>query len=151
MSWKNKLIQTLTPKNTEEIKPNLFIQKYGDTLMTRLDKISKGHIKEVKWEKYRKITPACWNNKINWTVVILGANPIKSTLVFLFILFMAWSYVHDLNSTRDNVINIATNFTERTIYCNNYFDINNPISKLCNLGYDKVNQTINLSLVGIIK
>lgn len=69
------LIEILTPKDTEEVKPGLFIQKKGNS--------------------YRQITPAAWNGKINWKVAILGPNFIRNFIWFAIIMFIAWSYVHD--------------------------------------------------------
>jgi hypothetical protein len=98
MELKKKLISFLTPKNTEEVKPNLFIQKIRG--------VKEGNSPE---DKYRQITPVAWDGKIiNWTAFWLGANPVKSTLVFLLIIFMAWAYVHDM-SARDS-------FYEKIIY-----------------------------------
>lgn len=71
-SW---IIRTLTPKNTEEVKPGLFIQK-----------VNNG---------YRMIAPAAWNGQINWRNFILGLNWKSSLVFFLIIMFMVWSYQHD--------------------------------------------------------
>jgi hypothetical protein len=69
------IAKILTPKDTEEIKQGLFIQK-----------TSKG---------YRQITPAAWNGIVNWKVVIFGSNSLKNFLFFCLLMFLAWSYQHD--------------------------------------------------------
>lgn len=121
MSWKDYLVKILTPKNTEEIKPNLFIQTYNnpDSLMSRLDKTIRGHQKEIRYPKYRNITPAVLNNKLRWIIVILGAHPIKSLAIFLFILFMAWSYKHDVLTLMTFRDQLFFNDTARSNFCNN--------------------------------
>ncbi len=71
------LIKSLTPKDTEEIKPGLFIQQ-----------TTKG---------YRQINPAAWDGKINWKNLLLGGNFLKSFIWFAIIMFIAWSYFHDVD------------------------------------------------------
>ena len=72
----NFFIRTLTPSDTEEVRPNLFVQKRGDN-------------------KYRVVYPSAWNGKINWTNLLLGANFGKNLVWFVIILFLAFSYRHD--------------------------------------------------------
>ena len=76
------IIKSLTPKDTEEIKPGLFIQKYRG--------------------KYRRIYPAAWNGKFNLKNFITGGpNFWKTTLFFIIILFLVWSYIQDTTSLRE--------------------------------------------------
>lgn len=129
--WK----RILTPKNTEEIKPNLFVQKIkGDSLMARLDKSVKGHNKEIVPEKYRVIYPACWNNKYNLKVLFLGAYPIKSLLVFALILFLAWSYTNDIKQINDMAVELHTNQTFYYEFCKKMINTNNTefyLNEIC--------------------
>ena len=74
-------IDSITPKDTEEIKPGLFIQK--------------------KLGKYRQISPAAWDGKINYKNFLLGANPIRNLFWFALLMFLAWSYFHDVAEYRD--------------------------------------------------
>ncbi len=73
--------KTLTPKDTEEIKPSLFIQK------TRTG--------------YRQIHPAAWDGKIVWKNLLFGGITFKNLIWFAIILFLAWSYFHDVNVYQD--------------------------------------------------
>lgn len=119
MSFKQKLVKILTPKNTDEVKPKLYVQTYNnpDSLIARLDKTVRGHQKEIRYPKYRQIYPAAWNNRVNWKITILGAKPIKSFFVFLLILFLAWSYWHDVSTSRNFQVQLITNATARGEFC----------------------------------
>ena len=144
MELKKYLIKILKPRETEEVKPNLFIQqtnRLNDSLIDRLDKTVKGHEKEIQYPKYRMIFPASWNNKLNIKNLILGGYPLKSTIIFLFILFMAWAYQHDINSQRDLVINLVSNSTLKNLYCSN-ISISDPLIKICN----NINLNLNFTL-----
>ena len=58
MEWKEKLIKILTPKNTEEIKPCLFIQKTkGDDLITKLAELESKITKGEQWLSKNNIKP----------------------------------------------------------------------------------------------
>jgi len=71
MNW----VERLTPENTEEIRPNLFIKK------TKFG--------------YRQVYPAAWNGKIIWKNVIIGPNFVKNFSIFIIILGLAWAYHSD--------------------------------------------------------
>lgn len=96
------LADILTPKNTEEVKPGLFFKKTG-----------KG---------YRQVTPMAWNGKINWFVVVFGSRPIKHLFIFLLIMFLVWSYKHDVkeyqnfyNATLSDPMSFCQNVTYQRI------------------------------------
>lgn len=72
------LIKNITPKDTEEIKPGLFVQKKGDS--------------------YRQIYPAAWNGKIIWNNFLWGGKPLQTLFLLAIILFLAWSYSHDVEA-----------------------------------------------------
>ncbi|KKK96322.1 hypothetical protein LCGC14_2663930 [marine sediment metagenome] len=91
------LTKSLTPKDTEEIKPGLFIQtKYGELLD------DDGHTVIGKAPMYYKqISPAAWDGKIIWKNLLFGQGFLKSFIFFLIILFIAWSYFHDIKVYQD--------------------------------------------------
>lgn len=74
-------IKSLTPGDTEEVKPGLFIQR--------------------RLGKYRQIYPAAWNGKMNWKNFILGPNFFKHFFIFLLIVFLAFSYWHDTKELKE--------------------------------------------------
>ncbi len=75
-------IRALTPQDTEEIRPGLFIQ--------------------YKNGKYRQIYPAAWNGKIIWKNLITGGPGFWKTLIwFIIILLIIFSYWHDVHSLRE--------------------------------------------------
>jgi len=86
MSW----IDSITPSNTEEVKPNLFIKK------TRLG--------------YRQVFPSAWDGKVNWRNFILGGHPARNLMWFLIIVFLAWSYAVDTKNLREF-------YNERFLFC----------------------------------
>ena len=88
----------VTPKDTEEIKPGLFIQKKGDV--------------------YRQVYPACWEGRMNWVNFFWGGKPWKSLFFFGLILFLVWSYLHDVGEYRDFYIEVQSNQVE---YCTQVF------------------------------
>ncbi len=82
-------IKSLTPLDTEEVKPGLFIQKKG-----------KG---------YRQIHPAAWDGKMNWKNFILGPNSFKHFLFFVIIMFLAFSYWHDTKELKEFYYKVNNN------------------------------------------
>ena len=125
-------IDFLTPKNTEEVKPGLFIQKRT----SRNGKI-----------KYRKITPAAWNGKINWKVFILGDKWVSSLIWFLLIMYLAWSYHHDTSALIGFEKYVLENTTQ---FCSNQLaHLNEPVklsvctNNLCNVSNVIANYKIN--------
>ena len=94
-------VKALTPKETEEIKPGLFIQR-----------TSKG---------YRQIEPAAWNGKINWKNLFGGKNFLRNFVWFAIIIFVAWSYFHDTKEFREFYIEVNSNPAE---FCKNVQLIN---------------------------
>lgn len=77
MSW----INSITPEDTEEVKPGLFIQK--------------------KLGKYRLINPAAWDGKIIWKNLLFGGQPFKHLFIFILIVGLAWAYQSDIQSYQD--------------------------------------------------
>ena len=89
-------VKAFTPKNTEEIKPGLFIQK-----------TKRG---------YRQVHPGAWNGEMNWKNLLLGPRFIKSLMWFAIILFLAWSYFHDIQTYQEFYEDINSNPVE---FCSN--------------------------------
>ncbi len=94
-------IKALTPNETEEIKPGLFIQK-----------TIRG---------YRQVSPAAWNGKIIWKNFLFGQGFFKSFIFFLIILFIAWSYFHDVKVYQDFYEEVISN---PVLFCSNVSLIN---------------------------
>ncbi len=74
-------INAITPKDTEEVKPGLFIQE--------------------KFGSYRQVHPGAWNGKVIWKNFIFGGNPIKHFILFLVLMFIVFSYQNDVGAYRD--------------------------------------------------
>lgn len=89
-------IKTFTPKETEEIKPGLFIQK-----------TSKG---------YRQVHPGAWDGKMIWKNLLLGPNFLKNFIWFVIIIFLAWSYFHDVDVYQEFYEEVSSN---PIAYCQN--------------------------------
>ncbi len=101
-------IKALTPKDTEEVKPGLFIQTtYGELLA------NDGHTVIGKAPmSYKHITPAAWNGKIIWKNLLFGKDFLKSFIFFLIIVFLAWSYFHDIQVYREFYEEVNSNPAE---------------------------------------
>lgn len=107
------LADSLTPKNTEELKPGLFIQK-----------TKKG---------YRQIEPMAWKGKLRTKEQLRTIFSLR-TLVFIAIIsFIAWSYVNDTRQLTEFYSDVTN---DPIAFCVNAF-ANNP-----NVGVDRVNITI---------
>jgi len=97
-------IDAITPKDTEEVKPGLFIQS------------CRG--------KYRQVHPAAWNGKINWKNFLIGVNPIRNLFIFILILFLVFAYTNDVREYKDFYEEVSSNPTG---YCENVYSKNiNP-------------------------
>lgn len=79
----------ITPKNTEEVKPGLFIQK--------------------KYGNYHHIQPAAWNGKIIWKNFLLGANPLRNFIFFMILMFIVFAYTNDVSQYKQFYENVAGN------------------------------------------
>ena len=97
-------IDSITPKNTQEIKPGLFVQERNNS--------------------YRVIHPVAWDGKINWKTFILGPNALKHFLIFLLIIFIAWSYSHDLSTYKEFYEDVQSNYISTSVLglCKNNCD-----------------------------
>ena len=78
MNWK----KILTPKNTEEIRPGLFIQSKP---------------KNPDSVEYRVINPICWNGSYRWNKQFSW----KSLITIIIIAFLAWSYLTETQYSRE--------------------------------------------------
>lgn len=79
MSW---LVKTLTPVNTEEVRPGLFIQTSST----------------ARGKSYRQITPCCWDGKIDWKITLFGDKPFKYLFIFLALMLLSYGYYQGTHS-----------------------------------------------------
>jgi len=91
------ITKNLTPKDTEEIKPGLFIQKR-------------------KNGKYKQIYPLAWEGKLRWKEQLKTIFTFRTFFTIALILFLAWSYIHDTGECRFIVENLDK-FTKMDYYC----------------------------------
>ena len=95
------LVDILTPVNTEEVKPGLFIQ----TLST------------ARGKSYRKITPCCWNGKIDWKTTLLGDKPLKYLFIFLTLMLLSYGYWQGTSSCAEFQEDPCKHLPNITEYC----------------------------------
>ena len=100
------LADSLTPKNTEEIKPGLFIQSYQGG--------------------YRQIKPLAWNGEIRWREQIRTIFCFRTIFTIALILFLAWSYYSNTKSCEEFQANPCPYLGDLTDYC---FGITQDINK----------------------
>jgi len=93
------LIKILTPKDTEEIKPGLFIQK------TKFG--------------YRHITPVAWDGKINWKNFLMGKEFIRSLIWFIILMLIASSYYIDTKNCQEFQSDPCKYLMNLSTYCMN--------------------------------
>lgn len=91
------LVDSLTPKETEEIKPGLFIQK-----------TARG---------FRQIHPAAWNGKINWRNFIFGSGLGKSFIWFAILLLIIYGYYDSTSSCNEFQNNPCSYLNDLNSYC----------------------------------
>lgn len=82
-------VDNLTPKNTEEIKPGLFIQK------------TKGG--------FRLVNPVAWKGKYRWKEQLKTVVSLKTIFSMAVILLLVWSYVNDTREYRQFYEKIIAN------------------------------------------
>ncbi len=73
-------VKALTPKDTEEVREGLFIQR--------------------RLGKYRQVYPAAWNGKMNWYNLFTGGSIWKSR-TFILILLIVFAYSIDVKNYKD--------------------------------------------------
>lgn len=78
MNLKDKL----TPKNTEEVRPGLFVQARS---------------KNPSSIEYRVVNPICWRGKYRWKNQFSW----KNLIMIMIILFLTWSYLQETQFCRD--------------------------------------------------
>ena len=72
------LINVLTPKDTEEIKPGLFVRKVG--------------------KDYRSINPIAWNGKFRWKEQMRTVFCFRTIFTIALIIFICWGYYSNTKS-----------------------------------------------------
>lgn len=75
------LKDSLTPKNTEEVRPGVFVQKWFDT---------------KREGRYRVINPIFWDGKYRWRKQFSWRN----LITIIIILFLAWTYFNNTSYCR---------------------------------------------------
>lgn len=90
-------IDSITPKETEEVKPGLFIQK-----------TSKG---------YRQIHPAAWQGKVNWKNFFWGSGFTRSFIWFAIILLVVFGYQDSTTSCSEFQENPCPHLKSLQQYC----------------------------------
>lgn len=104
---------SFTPKDTEEVKPNLFIQKKGD--------------------KYRVIEPFVWNGKFRIKEQLKTIISLRTILSLGFVLLLVWAYIHDAGALREFYFKVNQN---PVIWCTNVF-AGIPRGNLCTPQWEK--------------
>ncbi len=77
MNWK----KTLTPENTEEVRPGIFLQ---------------ARTKNPHSIEYKVINPICWGGEYRWREQFSW----KNLITIIIILFLAWSYTTETSYSR---------------------------------------------------
>jgi len=75
------LIDSLTPKDTEEIKPDLFIQK--------------------RKNGYRQINPVAWNGKFRSKEQLKSIFSFRTIFTVALLLFLYFGFLHDYRTLTD--------------------------------------------------
>lgn len=102
------LKEILTPKDTEELKPGLFIQK-----QVHKNKVSYNQIRPLVWKGEWKL-----NNQIGW----------RTLINIIIIVFLAWTYFEETSFSRElqeNPCDILPNITQ---YCFERQALLNPVT-----------------------
>lgn len=96
------LTNILTPDNTEELKPGLFIQK--------------------RKNGYRQIQPMAWQGKIRWGEQMKTIFCFRTIFFVALVLFIYFGYLHDYRTLKDfyedvmsNPIGFCANVTQGAI------------------------------------
>ncbi len=122
------LIKSLTPKNTEEVKPGLWIQKR-------------------KSGKYHQVLPFAWEGKWLWKEQLKTVFTFRTLATILIISFIAWSYVHDDAEIKNAYWEIVNNQGE---FCAGNLDQQEIFDKYGNLGLGVTNPNLNTTIPNII-
>lgn len=92
MNFKEKIAKAVTPQDTEEVKPGLFVQ-------TKF--VRKAGSGEKVPKSYRTVYPSAWDGKINWNNFIFGGSVLKTIIPFLVVLFIVFAYVNDVREYKN--------------------------------------------------
>ncbi len=95
MNWK----KTLTPLNTEEVRPGIFVQSKP---------------KNPNSIEYRVINPICWKGNYRWKKQFSW----RSLITIIIILFLAWSYLNETRYARELAEDPCGLLPNITSYCN---------------------------------
>ncbi len=98
-------IDAITPKNTEEVKPGLFIQ----TIETNPNKFI-----------YRQVKPLAWKGKFRTKEQLATLFSVRTFLTLGIIAFIIWAYFYEVGEYRSFYIDTMNNPIEfcETAYAN---------------------------------
>lgn len=99
MSFKEKAVKALTPDNTEEVKPGLFVQK-----------MKKG---------YRQIQPIAWKGEFRTKEQLATVFSLGTFVRLGIIIFIVWAYLNDTAQYR-GFYNEVTSDTVQ--WCQSFMD-----------------------------
>lgn len=114
MNWK----KVLTPRDTEEIKPGLFIQ-------TRYRKVydNKGDLIAREPVSYRQIEPLFWNGKFRKKEQLATVFSVRTFFTLAIICFIVFAYLHDTKTYREFYTRVMENPVS---WCENIYEYYNP-------------------------
>ena len=85
---------SITPADTEEIKPGFFVQK--------------------RLKGYKQVYPFAWNGKIRYKEQLSSLFSMRTIITIAIIIFIAWSYQHDVDSYKTFYEDVQN---DPTTYC----------------------------------
>ena len=98
------LADSLTPKDTEEIKPNLFIQRRGN--------------------EYKQVYPVAWKGEMRWKEQLKTIFSFRTLMTLVIILFIAWAYTNDVEEYKNFYVEVKNN---PIAYCENIYNTQNGV------------------------
>lgn len=107
--------KVFTPKDTEQLKPGLFIQTRYKNILNK-----EGNIIAREPHHYRKIEPVVWDNEYRWKVQLKTVFCLRTMITIALILFIAWSYVSDKQGYKSFFNDVTTNPVD---YCNKIYEL----------------------------
>ncbi len=86
MNWK----KILAPKDTEEVRPGLYVRTMYKPIYHKGDMIAREPI------GYRRVEPVVWNGEYRWKEQLKTVFSLRTIFTIAIICFVAWSYYHDV-------------------------------------------------------
>lgn len=94
-------VDAVTPKDTEEVKPNIFVQKKGDI--------------------YRVVNPIAWNGQMRWKEQSKTFFSLRTFITLVLIIFVVWSYNNDVKQYKEFYVDVLSNPVG---FCDNVYQVN---------------------------